>query len=529
MSAAHELVERGYSVEVYEMRDHPGGKARSMGVPGTGKDGRPDLPGEHGFRFFPGFYRHLPDTMKRIPFGDQADGVFANLVQATRFQLAGEGTPSPTFVARFPTSIKELFIALKDAFGANLGIPDDELLYFVDRLFVILTSCYERRLAEYEKIPWWDFIGAATRSKAYQRYLAEGLTRSLVAMRAEIGSTRTVGDILIQLILDVATPGGLADRVLNGPTNEAWLSPWLAYLRQRGVAFHLGVALTGFRLAQGRITEVTLREKKTGRAFQASGDHFISALPVEVLTPLVTDEMKALDPGLGALANLKTEWMSGLQLYLREDVPLVHGHTIYADTPFALTSISQPQFWRGPVTRFGDGKVKGILSVDISDWETPGVLYGKPAKELTAKEIEEEVWAQIRRSLDDYPEAKALNDANLLDWHIDPDIQFPNPSEAVNLEPLLVNTAGSWAFRPEAVTKISNLFLASDFVRTYTDLATMEGANEAARRAVNGILAYDGGSAPPCALWPLHEPDLLAPLRDYDWLRFEMGLPYGSL
>ena len=63
MSAAHELVERGFAVEVYERRTQTGGKARSMGVPGTGKDGRPDLPGEHGFRFFPGFYRHLPELI----------------------------------------------------------------------------------------------------------------------------------------------------------------------------------------------------------------------------------------------------------------------------------------------------------------------------------------------------------------------------------------------------------------------------------------------------------------------------------
>ena len=42
------------------------------------------------------------------------------------------------------------------------------------------------------------------------------------------------------------------------------------------------------------------------------------------------------------------------------------------------------------------------------------------------------------------------------------------------------------------MTAIPNLFLASDYVQTFTDLATMEGANEAARRAVNGILERAG-------------------------------------
>ena len=80
----------------------------------------------------------------------------------------------------------------------------------------------------------------------------------------------------------------------------------------------------------------------------------------------------------------------------------------------------------------------------------------------------------------------------MLAWFLDPAIQFPNPTAATNLEPLLINTAGSWADRPDAATAIPNLFLAADFVRTHTDLATMEGANEAARRAVNAILAASG-------------------------------------
>jgi uncharacterized protein with NAD-binding domain and iron-sulfur cluster len=92
-----------------------------------------------------------------------------------------------------------------------------------------------------------------------------------------------------------------------------------------------------------------------------------------------------------------------------------------------------------------------------------------------------------------------------------------------------VNTTDSWVNRPEAVTSIPNLLLASDYVRTFTDLATMEGANEAARRAVNAILAAENSSATRCGVWPLEEPAFFAPLRDYDWLRFEMGLPHGAI
>src|SRR5690348_6307100 len=85
MSVAHELVERGFEVEVHEFKSVPGGKARTISVPDSGTDGRPDFPGEHGFRFFPSFYKHLPDTLKRIPYADQPCGVYDNLVQANEF------------------------------------------------------------------------------------------------------------------------------------------------------------------------------------------------------------------------------------------------------------------------------------------------------------------------------------------------------------------------------------------------------------------------------------------------------------
>ena len=66
LSAAHQLVERGFSVTVYESSPRFAARAQLRGAR-VGHRRRHDLPAEHGFRFFPGFYRHLPDTMKRIP------------------------------------------------------------------------------------------------------------------------------------------------------------------------------------------------------------------------------------------------------------------------------------------------------------------------------------------------------------------------------------------------------------------------------------------------------------------------------
>src|SRR5690606_31065782 len=86
MSAAHELIERGFDVEIYEKnRIYAGGKARSVNVPGTNKpNSNLYLPGEHGFRFFPGFYKHIIDTLERIPYSNNKNGVLENLVKVER-------------------------------------------------------------------------------------------------------------------------------------------------------------------------------------------------------------------------------------------------------------------------------------------------------------------------------------------------------------------------------------------------------------------------------------------------------------
>jgi uncharacterized protein with NAD-binding domain and iron-sulfur cluster len=95
-----------------------------------------------------------------------------------------------------------------------------------------------------------------------------------------------------------------------------------------------------------------------------------------------------------------------------------------------------------------------------------------------------------------------------LGWFLDPDIVTPNLTGAdTNLEPLLVNVKGSWQNRPDpALPEVPNLFLAADYVRTYTDLATMEGANEAGRRAVNAILDSSESTDDRCGVWRLREP-----------------------
>jgi len=519
LSAAHELAERGFQVRVFEAKPVMGGKARSIPVPDSAAPGRKPLPGEHGFRFFPGFYKHVIDTMRRIPYGAHGN-TFDNLAVATRMLLARSGQAEITWLARCPANLEDLRVFLTELF-TPFGVPPQELAFFVSRLLMVATSCQERLLEEFEKIAWWEFIAAPRMSKTYQAYLGEGLTRSLVAMRAEESSTRTVGVTQLQLLYGLIGPEGVFDRLLSGPTNDVWIDPWTQYLQKSGVEFHPGTRVTGIETDGAHVTGVAVDGGP-----HITADYYLAALPVERMAALLTDTLRKAAPSIANLDKLQTRWMNGIQFYLAQDVPVVNGHAIYLDSPWALTSISQRQFWKNvDFSQLGNGTARGILSVDVSEWQQPGVLYGKPAAACTAAQIKDEVWAQLKQHLN-AGGAVTLEDANLLGWFLDPDIEFPNPGTAANAEPLLINTAGSLQYRPEAQIELDNLFLASDYVRTYTDIACMEAANEAARRAVNCVLAASGTAAPAAQLWPLEEPEFLKPLQEVDRIRFGLGLKH---
>ena len=149
LATAHELIERGYEVTVFEPTAW-GGKARSIPVPGSAAGGRGELPGEHGFRFFPGFYHHVPDSMRRTPFAGNANGVWDNLVDATEGKFVRDGDHADAFVFGIGPDPQSLLgvEGLRRYLTQELSgrdVPPQELAYFVERLLVFLTSCDERR------------------------------------------------------------------------------------------------------------------------------------------------------------------------------------------------------------------------------------------------------------------------------------------------------------------------------------------------------------------------------------------------
>ena len=528
LTAAHELAERGFDVSIYESRAW-GGKARSTSVPGTASGGRLPLPGEHGWRIFFGFYQNTVDTMRRIPFGSNDHGVFDNLVAAPQLDFARAGGPDLVLPLGqldprpyTPSQVIELLVAE----GVRQGLPPQDLTRFVGRIAVYASSCRDRRIGEWENVSWHDFTQADQCSESFRRIAINALSHFIQASKAPNTSAAFSAEVFELVLYSLLGRGanGPTIRVLNAPTNTAFLDPWLSVLDGLGVSLNLGHELAAWTVSDNQVTGAAVNTPHNGRTV-VKADWYVCALPVERARVLWNSDVLRADPSLAGMNRLSTGWMNGLKFYLREPRPLVKGHVYCTDSPWQVGCISQSQFWPADfAATYGDGRVRETLSVIISDWDMPGIVYGKPARDCTASEIAREAWAQLKSHLNDTATG-TLTDDLILGWNIDPGMTTTSGGHLESQDPLVLPAVNERRYRPDVTTAIGNLFLAGDYLRSDWLVANMEAASFNARRAANAILAAAGSTGSPAAAIPPYEPAEWAALQRIDQLRYNTGQP----
>ena len=405
LSAAHELAERGFEVTVYEARELPAAR-RARPVPGSGTDGRADLPAEHGFRFFPGFYRHLPDTMRRIPVAGSADGVAGNLVGATRVLSRRRGGATSSRRPRTRRGRSDDLQAL-DRFlrgwALEVGIPRARAGAFVERLLTLLTSCDERRCEQWEQQSWWEF----TRRRAAQRGIREVPRRRADAQprrgpRARDERAHRRATSCCSCSFDLTRAGGHADRVLNAPTNDAWITPWVAHLAAPGSTLRLGAPVVGDRVRRaadhgrddrrrgrrGRARRGRpLRRRAAGRAAAAA------AHPRDAARRAAARRARPAGHALDERDHVLSRRGRRARARPRD----LHRLRVGADVDLAGAVLGRRRLASATATAACRGSCRSTSRSGSARRQRTG----KVASKCTAEEIRAEVWAQLKDHLND--------------------------------------------------------------------------------------------------------------------------------
>lgn len=379
------------------------------------------LPGEHGYRFFPSFYRHLDDTMRRIPLfanGQPTNRtVLDNLLPTVRQGLGfspDDTVPSAEtgaervwprtrrekpMVVEFrrdrPTSIEGLRDRT-DRFIARIGGTVNDAARFFAKVLRFITSCPERR-EFYELQSWEKFIDLDKFSEPMKAQI-KAASQVLLAFSTGEADARTYGDTVVQLMMDQSKDGAAVDRTLNGPTSDAWLEPWREYLERQGVRFFWG-KLARLDEDDGELVPVVVEPRhedplpESGQvppplwsqdghrlltSFEATPgdrpDFYVMALDLptaaRLVAPLKSDESSDFAKLLGfhEVAQSALKDMTGVQLFFDAKTSIGYGHMYFPLAPWGLSSISQSEYWSRRCG-FADGFM-GVLSVDVADTKT---------------------------------------------------------------------------------------------------------------------------------------------------------------
>jgi hypothetical protein len=474
MAAALELARYGIDVEILEASERLGGKA------GADRDGTRYQ--EHGYHIFPAWYVNVRKILTEL-------GIQLTDEQKYHFLRAGAFPDFATVEFNNPLSGKGL-----------VPLPDRLLIFY------FLVDMFGESLDHKRFLDRISALGLL-RSKWYAtdemaKFNQENLLKAVAVPAYELSgyTSRLVG-------INFASNPTPFMSLLRGNLQTTWIEPFGARLRGMGVDVKLGRKVTKIAMSGGRVAQIEAVDASTGARSVHTGDHYLWATNLEVLRDkangFLDDALYQADPQLGRVHQLHSAPMTALHLYLNVKLAgMPREHVFLSGGKYALSFIDVSQHWPDlPNT---------ALSFIASDFLSLQALSESAQKAA----LLEEIMAYL-----------PISAAQIDQVFLQPNVTTP----------LFMNTITAWGDRPEPRTKVPNLRIAGDYVKSHIDLATMEGAVSTAQAAAASILDDHGVPHLPMPaqpkqiprwLWRLGEL-ALAPavpgLYAWSWLNSKLG------
>ena len=532
LTAAHELAERGFAVSVYESS----ARLRRQGAQLRRIRDRPRRTRRPARR------ARLSLLPRLLPPPTRHDGPHPRPARGRRTcrrarrrgeaddRARRDGADELHAPAHAPASIDDFAALTSFVFASTtqLGIPPRTRPSSSSGCSSLLTSCEERRFGEWELQTWWEFVDGRAPLEGLSevpRRRPDAHARRGAGARDQRAHRRLhpAAAALRPRRAPAATPTACSTR---RPARRGSIRGWRTCAALGVDAARAATAAAGIHAAQAGASRRDRRARRhapdesppttTSRRCRSSSWSSSSARP-----------LRDAEPRLAELHLLRTRWMNGVMLYLHDDVPVVNGHAIYMDSDWALTSISQRQFWprvdfaaarRRHRRRRPVGRRLRLAARRRGAWASSasmctrrrdqgrgvGAAQGAPQRRR-ARGARRTRTSPARSSTRTSPSRTRAGRSTPSRCSSTPPVRGPNRPDAVTRDPQPVPRLGLRAHehRPR----------------------TMEGANEAARRAVNGILDATRSTAKRCALWKLREPALFAPARLLDRVRWRPAPP----
>ncbi len=549
LTVAHELIEKGFNVNIFEKDSEVGGMAKS-------KRNKYNVPTEHSWRGYAPFYHNTFDILKRIPidnncmieemsnhdnrfltYNDKYEifdltdyiskhpgGETIRLVKNKNFEkiLKKKGREWHLKNNNFrkvleeyktndyifdenkiiPKITKEKFKNYTTYDNLNRKKLNFELLYnkptpnkclsLKDKIYLgykfLKVGSSDLRMEEYFKTRMIDFVKKENLSDYGYKFIYDFIAGPGYGFDKNSMSIGHYG-LFIEYVFSESEKKW---QVMNQPTSEAWIDPWYTFLKKKGVKFYFNHELLKINHNLNKINYCLIKNKN--KINKSIADvHIIAINPNDL--PYIfkkSNLVKLSDQHFNlSIYNNQISFRLGLNKKINFDKD--NRGFVLVDSPFNITFYPQEDHWCKN-TYFGiNKKIKSLWSGTIILSYIPGYLYKKSALSHNLEELKNEIVEQFLRSQELINMIKKNNNNLILKkedfiYQEIYDDWFYNENRLESKNKKWVNDSDNEEFRPESKTNLDNLFLTGSHCKTNINIWSMESAVESGKICSNEVL-----------------------------------------
>lgn len=472
LTVAHELINRGYNVTIYEKLDSVGGMARSRREPETG------MPTEHSWRGFAPFYENFDEISKQIPNG-RGGTVYNELSIPASFTLPKDNVTDPDYNTLDHLTFSDIAIAsIKFSQVLLSGKDRTDDVYSKENLrnyFYPLVSSHAKDLIT-TLGPWLGLDQFNSSFLDVSTYITTTLIK-----RSHYHTDNNK---------EWVHKRGGKWHLMKRPTSEAWFDPWVIYLKTKGVKFVLGVTLLDLKINEGNI------ESCLTSVGNVTTDQYVIAInPFEFADiVLQNDILRHALPDCVNIVQDGPNIMISFRIAFSENIKMPSDKSAFSlpDSEYNITFYPQETFFDDDVY-LGNG-VKSLWSGTACVCNVNGSLYDLPAERCSKDQFIAEIHHQINRCeqlqaiIRKYNNNRSIQSFNVIETEVWYEWKFGKSGQMIqNESKKWVTTTNTNKFRPTQDTPFSNLFLSGSHTNTSIVIWSMEGAVESGKRTVKSM------------------------------------------
>ncbi len=519
LTVAHELLNLGFNVTIYEKKSKMGGMAIS-------ERDSDKMPTEHSWRGYAPFYQNVFNLLKHIPYNNKS--VYEELSEPLNFILPKDD------------------IKKRENLMPNFNIKDYLILFY----YALKVFTSNLRNKEYAKINYLTI----------NKYLTEeGQDKTMGMLGPGLGFDKYKASLYhsfkfieLQLPSHTHIHHELKHKVhrsfenwhaMKQPTSESWINPWINYLLKKGVKIRFNHNLVKINATYSDVISSCQVNNKIVKA-----DYYVMATdPFSLQSIIERTPLLKKDINLNKFKGLirrGTNDMISFRIAFNESIKFPTQTTAIAlpDSEFNITFYPQERLFNKNV--YLGKNIKGLWSGTACSCDyPPGKLFNLPANKLSKEQFIEEILHQIYRCKQLQNTVYKFNGKKLKDFNIikvevwnewkfrptygrrPPGKAGPEGSNVQNDSLKWVNDTNTYAFRPSQTTKFKNLFLSGAHTKISVNIWSMEGAVESGKIVAREICKKNNIN--PNKIWLYtHKKLLLFKSISYiDDVLYMLGLP----